>query len=86
MTSSAGYDAFPVWSPDGRHIAFTSSRNGGAQNRYWMRADGGGEAVRLSESPFAAQRHACLPHKNAFMNVLLRGVAENGTGTEQRIH
>jgi len=44
-----GSDGVPVWSPDGKHIAFSSTKGGGADNLYWMRADGAGEAVRLTE-------------------------------------
>jgi len=50
LTFTRGWDAFPVWSPDGKHILFQSSRHGGAENLYWMRADGAGDAVRLTES------------------------------------
>ncbi len=50
LTFTPGLDAWPVWSPDGKHIAFSSRRHGGAQNLYWMRADGAGEATRLTES------------------------------------
>lgn len=46
----ARYDSWPVWSTDGKHIAFSSTRDGGGPNLYWMRADGAGEAVRLTES------------------------------------
>ena len=28
LTSSPGLDAFPAWSPDGEHIAFTSDSDG----------------------------------------------------------
>jgi Tol biopolymer transport system component len=46
-----GSDAwFPVWSPDGKHIAFMSAQDGGASNLYYMRADGAGKAVRLTQS------------------------------------
>ena len=42
-------DARPVWSPDGKRIAFASRRDGGsAFNLYWQRADGTGEAERLT--------------------------------------
>jgi serine/threonine-protein kinase len=52
LTFDPGIDSFPVWSPDGRHIVFSSDRHGGkAGNLYWMRADGTGEKpVRLTES------------------------------------
>jgi predicted Ser/Thr protein kinase len=53
LTFTPGFDSFPLWSPDGKHIVFTSARHGGPQNLYWMRADGAGEAVRLTESETA---------------------------------
>ena len=49
LTFTPGYEVNPVWSPDSKHIVFTSSRQGAA-NLYWMRADGAGQAVRLTES------------------------------------
>ncbi|HYM13823.1 MAG TPA: protein kinase [Bryobacterales bacterium] len=36
----------PVWSPDGKHLAYTS---GQGFNIWWTRADGSGEAQRLTE-------------------------------------
>ncbi len=45
-----GTNMFPVWSPDGRWIAFASDRHGGAMNLYVKRSDGAGEAIRLTES------------------------------------
>ena len=50
LTFAPGLDASPVWSPDGKSIVFMSTRHGGAANLYWMRADGAGEVVRLTES------------------------------------
>jgi serine/threonine-protein kinase len=44
------YAWFPVWSPDGKHIAFMAATHGEEANLYYMRADGAGEAVRLTES------------------------------------
>ena len=40
LTSGAAYESKPVWSPDGRKIAFSSDRNGG-KDVYIMDADGG---------------------------------------------
>jgi tricorn protease len=46
LTPSSSYESFPVWSPDGSMIAFTSDRTGGG-DVYVMPA-GGGEAERLT--------------------------------------
>ena len=45
-----GSDGIPAWSPDGKHIVFSSTREGGSDSLYWIRADGAGQAVRLTES------------------------------------
>jgi serine/threonine protein kinase/Tol biopolymer transport system component len=46
LTFAGGYNYSPIWSPDGRHIAFTSDRAGG-ENIYIKLASGAGEARRL---------------------------------------
>jgi serine/threonine-protein kinase len=51
LTFDPGWDGFSLWSPDGRRIVFSSTRADGAtRNLYWQRADGTGEAERLTES------------------------------------
>ena len=52
----SGKNRFPVWSADGRHLAFQSDR-GGDQAIYWQRADGTGEAERLTTAA-AGTAHA----------------------------
>jgi serine/threonine-protein kinase len=51
LTFEAADDQEPVWTPDGKRIAFASSRAKGSTNVYWQRADGTGDVQRLTESP-----------------------------------
>ncbi|MBI4902639.1 MAG: serine/threonine-protein kinase [Acidobacteria bacterium] len=47
LTFAAGANFRPVWSPDGKHIAFRANENNGI---YWIRSDGAGEPLRLTQS------------------------------------
>jgi serine/threonine protein kinase/WD40 repeat protein len=49
LTIDPAPDSFPVWTPDGRRIAFLSTRNN-IQGIYWQRADGSGDVQLLTES------------------------------------
>ena len=52
LTSDPGVNRNPVWTPDGQRLVYASSRGGGARvNLYWQRADGSGDATRLTTSP-----------------------------------
>jgi len=51
LTLDPGDDSSSAWTPDGRRIAFSSARADQAtESLYWQRADGTGEAERLTES------------------------------------
>ncbi len=51
LTFDPSDDREPVWTPDGRWIVFGSTRDAkSAFNLYWQRADGAGEAQRLTDS------------------------------------
>jgi len=51
LTTNAGSDQYPVWTPDGQRVVFASNRDG-MLNVYSQRADGTGAAERLVASPF----------------------------------
>jgi serine/threonine-protein kinase len=53
VTSDPASDIAPVWTPDGSRLVFASSRVNNVSNLYWQRADGTGEAQRLTDSPVA---------------------------------
>ncbi|MGH9849519.1 MAG: protein kinase domain-containing protein, partial [Blastocatellia bacterium] len=49
FTEDPGVDSFPLWSPDGSRIVWTSSQNG-AGNLYWKAASGAGPDEALYRS------------------------------------
>ena len=53
LTFDSAQDEFPVWSPDSRRIAFSSTGRGGRGNQvelFWRAADGTGSEERLAEA------------------------------------
>ena len=51
LTFTPGEDSMPVWSPDGRQVAYASAPDGtGAPNLFRQRSDGTGQGERLTES------------------------------------
>jgi len=50
LTFDPGWDGSPVWSPDGRQIAFSAERNGSVQI-YRKDAAGAGQEERLTDGP-----------------------------------
>ena len=46
LTTDEGFDGNPLWSPDGRRVAFASNRNGQPEV-FWKSADGSGTAELL---------------------------------------
>jgi serine/threonine-protein kinase len=51
LTVDPADDVKPVWTPDGRRVAFASSRGDKSTlNLYWQRTDGIGDPQRLTES------------------------------------
>ena len=49
VTSGAGVDNYPLWTPDGRRLIFSSQRTG-VMNLFWQAADGAGAVERLTEN------------------------------------
>ncbi len=48
MTAEGVSSGHPRWSPDGKYLSFTSSRNGG-KSQVWLLNRQGGEAVKLTD-------------------------------------
>jgi len=52
LTFSPAVDMKPMWTPDGKRVAFGSAR-AGIPNMYWKSADGTGDVEPLNENPRA---------------------------------
>ena len=50
LTFAGETNSNPVWTGDGQRIVYSSTEGGGVPNLWWIRADGAGDAQRLSES------------------------------------
>ena len=61
ITFAGNTNLDPVWTPDGQRIVYASSEKGIPPNLWWIRADGGGDAQRLTESPNAQIPHSWSP-------------------------
>jgi serine/threonine-protein kinase len=53
LTSGATLDMAPVWTPDGRRILWTSTRENTSPMLYWQAADGTGTPERLTGTAIA---------------------------------
>ena len=61
LTVDPAADEYPVWTPDGERVIFTSRRDGAIPNPYWVAADGTGTAERLAENPNFLYPHTISP-------------------------
>jgi len=60
LTFNPGADAWPIWTPDGKHIVFASAR-GAFINLFWQPSDGTGMAERLTTSANSQNPHSFSP-------------------------
>jgi serine/threonine-protein kinase len=62
LTLDPDHGSFPVWTPDGRHVVFTTKRN-----LWWQAADGSGKAERLTTSENAQFPTGVAPDGSALL-------------------
>jgi serine/threonine-protein kinase len=60
LTFQPGENRWPVWTPDGRYIVFRSLKSG-TRGLYWIRSDGSGEAIRLTDGQLGEYPYSFSP-------------------------
>lgn len=72
LTFGAANDGYPVWTPDGKRIVFSSNRDKiKGSNLYWVNADGTGEPTRLTESPSSQTPRRGIPVASSWRSLRL---------------
>ena len=61
LTFDAGPDFYPVWTPDGEQVVFSSPREGSPVKVFWKAADGTGAVERLAEGQGNLRPYAFSP-------------------------
>jgi len=69
MTAEGVSSSHPRWSPDGKYLAFLSSRNAG-KSQVWLLNRLGGEGVRLTETPQGVNDFEWSPDSTRLVLVL----------------
>src|SRR3954469_16199750 len=67
VTSSAEGESSPRWSPDGKYLAFLSSRQGAKSAQIWLMNRSGGEAVKLTDVTGGVSAYAWSPDSKRFV-------------------
>ena len=84
LTTMDSYEATPIWSPDGKTIAFTSDRNGG-QDIFTMSANGG-KATRITFSSESETPEAFTPDgKNIIFSAALQDPVSSAMFPSRRL-
>jgi serine/threonine-protein kinase len=67
FTTDPGDDQYPVWTPDGKRILFSSIGGSRPAGIYWQSADGTGETERIVERTQASAPYSFAPDTSQFV-------------------
>ena len=70
VTSSPESESSPRWSPDGKYLAFLSSRQGSKGSQIWLLNRAGGEAVKLTDIKGGVSEYGWSPDSHRFVLVV----------------
>lgn len=81
MTAEGVSSGHPRWSPDGKYLSFTSSRNGG-KSQVWVLNRLGGEAVRLTDISQGVDDFEWSPDSTRLVLILRDPKPEDAEGSK----
>jgi len=67
LTVDPAVDVYPLWTPDGTRVVFSSTRNG-TRNLFWRDANGIGSADPLTPSPYTQSAWSWSPDERLFIS------------------
>ena len=67
LTTGTATGGRPVWSPDGKHLAFVAKRGDDEQNQIYVLPIGGGEARRVTDVPTGVHTPKWLPDSSGLV-------------------
>lgn len=84
--TAKGYSAGnPQWSPDGKYLSFTASRNNGDKSQVWILDRRGGEAQQLTEIEQGVSGYEWSPDGSRLM-LMIRDAEEEDESDEPKPH
>ena len=72
LTFDPAADSYPLWTPDGQRVVFSSGREG-IRNLFWRRADGTGPVERLTDNENIQSPWSWSPHGEMLVFQQARG-------------
>ena len=70
LTSTPDGESRPRWSPDGKYLAFVSSRQGAKDAQVWLLNRAGGEAIKLTDVKGGVSDYAWSPDSKRLVLVV----------------
>ena len=70
LTSTPESESMPRWSPDGKYLAFVSSRQGAKDGQVWLLNRAGGEAVKITDVKGGVADYAWSPDSSRLVLVV----------------
>ena len=82
LTDHPAFDGWPAWSPDGRHIAFSSNRGGPANTgQVWLVSSEGGPARQVTRGEWSNTTPRWAPDSRTIFTYRHKDMGDHEYGT-----